>query len=221
MCGCYSGGYKCDQECVERSLIDDSLFYPVGVVRNPFASCIPTWYSKHGHRTFTIISRTCTQTRIFGSLVRRPQNILCYTWLILRISQDIVLVARSPRSSERHLAHQPLRLKPLGKSSPLRACTYRPQWVYPPLFLRSFAISICLFHLPAVVERKLTNAPPPTAVHRSHSPRVPHCRPDRHGRMQRRDEHLRHRWICDGDAVRPPSPLPPPLMLTPPTRPPG
>ncbi|KAG6810704.1 hypothetical protein H0H92_010667 [Tricholoma furcatifolium] len=30
VCDCHSGGYKCDQTCVERSLIDDSLFYPVG-----------------------------------------------------------------------------------------------------------------------------------------------------------------------------------------------
>ncbi|KAK7040340.1 putative lipase atg15 [Paramarasmius palmivorus] len=30
VCGCYEGGYKCDQECVERSLIEDSLFYPIG-----------------------------------------------------------------------------------------------------------------------------------------------------------------------------------------------
>ncbi|KII89449.1 hypothetical protein PLICRDRAFT_608546 [Plicaturopsis crispa FD-325 SS-3] len=30
VCDCYSGGYKCDQTCVERSLIEDSLFYPIG-----------------------------------------------------------------------------------------------------------------------------------------------------------------------------------------------
>jgi putative lipase involved disintegration of autophagic bodies len=33
VCGCHSGGYRCDQTCVERSLIDDSLFYPIGTVR--------------------------------------------------------------------------------------------------------------------------------------------------------------------------------------------
>lgn len=31
VCGCFSGGYKCDQNCLERSLVDDSLFYPVGM----------------------------------------------------------------------------------------------------------------------------------------------------------------------------------------------
>ncbi|KDQ59869.1 hypothetical protein JAAARDRAFT_175419 [Jaapia argillacea MUCL 33604] len=30
VCDCYSGGYKCDQNCVERSLVEDSLFYPIG-----------------------------------------------------------------------------------------------------------------------------------------------------------------------------------------------
>ncbi|KAJ7612285.1 alpha beta-hydrolase [Roridomyces roridus] len=30
VCDCYAGGDKCDQKCVERALIDDGLFYPVG-----------------------------------------------------------------------------------------------------------------------------------------------------------------------------------------------
>jgi putative lipase involved disintegration of autophagic bodies len=33
VCDCYSGGYKCDQTCVENSLVEDSLFYSVGTVR--------------------------------------------------------------------------------------------------------------------------------------------------------------------------------------------
>ncbi|KAH0584633.1 Putative lipase ATG15 [Termitomyces sp. J132] len=31
VCDCHSGGYRCDQTCIERSLIDDSLFYPTGI----------------------------------------------------------------------------------------------------------------------------------------------------------------------------------------------
>ncbi|KAG6916910.1 hypothetical protein DXG01_004743 [Tephrocybe rancida] len=31
VCDCYSNGYRCDQTCVERALIDDSLFYPTGI----------------------------------------------------------------------------------------------------------------------------------------------------------------------------------------------
>ncbi|KAI0067284.1 alpha/beta-hydrolase [Artomyces pyxidatus] len=30
VCDCHRGGWKCDQECVEQSLVDDSLFYPIG-----------------------------------------------------------------------------------------------------------------------------------------------------------------------------------------------
>ncbi|KAF5326713.1 hypothetical protein D9619_004273 [Psilocybe cf. subviscida] len=30
VCDCYRGGWKCDQNCVEQALIEDSLFYPIG-----------------------------------------------------------------------------------------------------------------------------------------------------------------------------------------------
>ncbi|KAJ7778596.1 Alpha/Beta hydrolase protein [Mycena maculata] len=30
VCDCFAGGDKCDQNCVENALIDDSLFYPIG-----------------------------------------------------------------------------------------------------------------------------------------------------------------------------------------------
>lgn len=32
VCGCYRGGWKCDQQCVEDALIEESLFYPIGTV---------------------------------------------------------------------------------------------------------------------------------------------------------------------------------------------
>ncbi|RPD55704.1 alpha/beta-hydrolase [Lentinus tigrinus ALCF2SS1-7] len=31
VCGCYEGGYKCDQDCLEKSLAEESLFYSVGI----------------------------------------------------------------------------------------------------------------------------------------------------------------------------------------------
>ncbi|CAL1717055.1 unnamed protein product [Somion occarium] len=31
VCDCYRGGWKCDQACLEKALIDDSLFYPLGM----------------------------------------------------------------------------------------------------------------------------------------------------------------------------------------------
>ncbi|KAI0326432.1 alpha/beta-hydrolase [Cubamyces sp. BRFM 1775] len=30
VCDCYRGGWRCDQNCLEKALIDDSLFYPIG-----------------------------------------------------------------------------------------------------------------------------------------------------------------------------------------------
>lgn len=33
VCGCYGGENRCDQRCVEESLEEESLFYPVGIVR--------------------------------------------------------------------------------------------------------------------------------------------------------------------------------------------
>ncbi|KAG7086317.1 hypothetical protein E1B28_002281 [Marasmius oreades] len=31
VCGCYEGGYKCNTNCVEKSLAEESLFYPIGM----------------------------------------------------------------------------------------------------------------------------------------------------------------------------------------------
>ena len=32
VCGCHAGGWKCDTECLEESLVEDSLYYPMGMV---------------------------------------------------------------------------------------------------------------------------------------------------------------------------------------------
>ena len=32
VCGCYRGGWKCNQNCVEDALVEESLFYPIGTV---------------------------------------------------------------------------------------------------------------------------------------------------------------------------------------------
>jgi putative lipase involved disintegration of autophagic bodies len=41
VCDCYRGGRKCDEQCVEEALIEESLFYPTGVVRvSPSVSCL-------------------------------------------------------------------------------------------------------------------------------------------------------------------------------------
>jgi putative lipase involved disintegration of autophagic bodies len=34
VCGCHQGNYKCDQRCIQQSLVEkEDLFYPVGLVR--------------------------------------------------------------------------------------------------------------------------------------------------------------------------------------------
>ncbi|KAJ7339303.1 Alpha/Beta hydrolase protein [Mycena albidolilacea] len=51
VCGCYAGGDKCDQNCVEQALIDDSLFYPIGTnLYNDVAYMYPNaniWLTGH------------------------------------------------------------------------------------------------------------------------------------------------------------------------------
>lgn len=43
MCGCHRGGWKCDQDCLEHALIEDSLFYPIGTVsQSPSHTRVPT-----------------------------------------------------------------------------------------------------------------------------------------------------------------------------------
>ena len=36
VCSCYRGGWKCNQDCVEEALIEESLFYPIGTVSGRF-----------------------------------------------------------------------------------------------------------------------------------------------------------------------------------------
>ena len=36
VCDCYDGQKRCDQGCLEESLIEESLFYSVGIVRLSF-----------------------------------------------------------------------------------------------------------------------------------------------------------------------------------------
>ncbi|KAJ7257195.1 Alpha/Beta hydrolase protein [Mycena haematopus] len=51
VCDCYAGGDKCDQNCVEQALIDDSLFYPIGTnLYNDVAYMYPNadiWLTGH------------------------------------------------------------------------------------------------------------------------------------------------------------------------------
>ncbi|KDQ18696.1 hypothetical protein BOTBODRAFT_29072 [Botryobasidium botryosum FD-172 SS1] len=50
-CGCFAGGWKCDADCVEQALQDDSLFYPIGTnLYNNITYMYPTaniWLTGH------------------------------------------------------------------------------------------------------------------------------------------------------------------------------
>ena len=39
VCGCYSGAKKCDVNCLQSSLVEDSLFYNVAIVSSHRISC--------------------------------------------------------------------------------------------------------------------------------------------------------------------------------------
>lgn len=34
VCDCFRGGWKCDIDCLQEALIEESLFYPIGTVRS-------------------------------------------------------------------------------------------------------------------------------------------------------------------------------------------
>lgn len=69
VCGCYAGSGKCDQNCLEASLTDESLFYPVGIV-SWFRNLVTFRFSNFFARTYIIMCRICILILTFGSLVR-------------------------------------------------------------------------------------------------------------------------------------------------------
>ena len=42
VCDCYDGSYRCDSQCVEDALVDEGLFYPIGLVSPGFGWFLPT-----------------------------------------------------------------------------------------------------------------------------------------------------------------------------------
>lgn len=65
VCNCYRGGWKCDQDCLEEALVEESLFYSIGTVgRHSRRST--GFRLLNGARTCTTISRTCTRNPTYG-----------------------------------------------------------------------------------------------------------------------------------------------------------
>ena len=66
VCDCYTNHWRCDDICLSEALIEDSLFYNVGVVRGgswPRVLCMTNYM----RRTSSITSLPCTQRRQSGS----------------------------------------------------------------------------------------------------------------------------------------------------------
>ena len=88
VCDCFRGNLKCHQECVEDALIDDSLFYPTGVVRNLSYFSVDrlshlTLHYPHGGKKNRICTTTlplCTLMQIYGSSATRSVARLLRSW---------------------------------------------------------------------------------------------------------------------------------------------
>lgn len=89
VCDCFRGNLKCHQECVEDALIDDSLFYPTGVVsthpllllrRSSVAANSTLPHGGKNNRICTTTSPSCTLMQIYGSLATRSVVLLLRSW---------------------------------------------------------------------------------------------------------------------------------------------
>ena len=66
VCDCFSGHWTCDDTCLTRALIEDSLFYSVGMVCIDIPS-VPIWVLlTRLSRTWSKTSQLCTQTPMCG-----------------------------------------------------------------------------------------------------------------------------------------------------------
>ena len=69
VCDCYRGGWKCNQDCLEDALVEESLFYSIGTVCfYHFSELFGVDVHFGGFRTFIITSPLCSPTQTYGSL---------------------------------------------------------------------------------------------------------------------------------------------------------
>ena len=64
VCDCFKGNYRCDADCVEDSLKDDGLFYPIGLVSSIYLFALPLFSVVD--RISTTMSPISTLMPIFG-----------------------------------------------------------------------------------------------------------------------------------------------------------
>lgn len=82
VCGCHAGGWKCDRDCLESSLIDDSLFYPIGIVRDLDLIQFSLRLTLYPPRIYITMCPTCTLTQQYGLLAGSPVPIRIYSLII-------------------------------------------------------------------------------------------------------------------------------------------
>src|SRR6267154_6549162 len=68
VCDCFSGHWTCDDSCLTKALIEDSLFYSVGMVciDAPSISMLSVFYLHVFSRTWSKTSQLCTLTPMCG-----------------------------------------------------------------------------------------------------------------------------------------------------------
>ncbi|KAF8734284.1 hypothetical protein AX14_003453 [Amanita brunnescens Koide BX004] len=64
VCDCYSGGYRCDQTCIENALIDESLFYPIGTVK-PWTFYVDSAYTPYSQNLYNNVSYMYPEANIW------------------------------------------------------------------------------------------------------------------------------------------------------------
>lgn len=114
VCDCHRGGWKCSQDCLEYSLITESLFYQIGTVSKVHFSPTET-QTYPGYRIYTITCRISTPAQTYGLLAIHSVAHWLRCWVLRSAS----------RSS---------RLNLLANVWPRGGCTYHHQYRYFPLF---------------------------------------------------------------------------------------
>ncbi|KAG6334638.1 hypothetical protein ID866_4449 [Astraeus odoratus] len=114
VCGCYRGGWKCDQDCLESALIEESLFYPIGTnLYNNLTYMYPTsniWIIGHslGGALASLLGITfgvpavafeSPGDRLAAKRLHLPSPV-CYFFITF-----VVLAERTPQPSTHHVTH--------------------------------------------------------------------------------------------------------------------
>jgi putative lipase involved disintegration of autophagic bodies len=90
VCDCFAGGDKCDQTCLEKSLVEESLFYSVGTV-SQFLGFLRSLSDSFHQNLYNNITYMYPNARIW--LTGRLSNIVLKEFWANNNTQDIRWVA--------------------------------------------------------------------------------------------------------------------------------